>query len=99
MRHEPTGWLVCYDICHPKRLRRVYTTMRGYGEHLQYSVFHCVLSPVQLACLHAELEDIIAPTEDQVLLVPLGRRSLHHRGGMRTLGRPLAPLDRAAKVF
>jgi hypothetical protein len=32
-----TSYLVCYDICDDKRLRKVFQTMRNYGDHLQYS--------------------------------------------------------------
>ena len=39
-----TSYLVCYDICDDKRLRKVFQTMRGYGDHLQYSVFECQLT-------------------------------------------------------
>ena len=35
------SYLVCYDISDDKRLRKVFKTMRGYGDHLQYSVFEC----------------------------------------------------------
>ncbi len=38
------AFLVTYDIGDPKRLRSVYRLMRGYGDHLQLSVFHCELS-------------------------------------------------------
>ena len=33
-----TSYLVCYDICDDKRLRRVFQAMRGYGDHLQYAL-------------------------------------------------------------
>jgi CRISPR-associated protein Cas2 len=40
------GYIVTYDVCNPKRLRKVFKTMQGYGEHLQLSVFRWVqLSP------------------------------------------------------
>jgi CRISPR-associated endonuclease Cas2 len=39
------SYLVCYDICDDKRLRKVFQTMRNYGDHLQYSVFECQLTP------------------------------------------------------
>ena len=32
-----TSYLVCYDIADEKRLRKVFQTMRGYGDHLQFS--------------------------------------------------------------
>lgn len=40
------SYLVCYDICDDKRLRKVFRTMRGFGDHLQYSVFECQLTRV-----------------------------------------------------
>ena len=43
-----TSYWVCYDICDDKRLRKVFQTMRGYGDHLQYSVFECQLTAMDL---------------------------------------------------
>jgi len=37
-------YLVTYDIRDDKRLRRVFKTMKGFGEWLQLSVFQCRLS-------------------------------------------------------
>jgi CRISPR-associated protein Cas2 len=67
-----TSYLVCYDIADDKRLRQVFKTMRGYGDHLQYSVFECQLTPMDLARCRAELSKIIKHDEDQVLFVNLG---------------------------
>ncbi len=67
-----TSYLVCYDICDDKRLRKVFQTMRGYGDHLQYSVFECQLTATDLARCRAELATIIHHDEDQVLFVNLG---------------------------
>jgi CRISPR-associated protein Cas2 len=44
-----TSHLICYDICDDKRLRKVFQTMRGYEDHLQYSVFECQLTSTDLA--------------------------------------------------
>jgi CRISPR-associated endonuclease Cas2 len=33
------NFIVTYDICDPKRLRKVFKLCKGYGIHLQYSVF------------------------------------------------------------
>ena len=41
-----TSYLICYDISDDKRLRKVFQTMRGYGDHLQYSVFECQLTAI-----------------------------------------------------
>lgn len=64
--------IVTYDICDPKRLRRVFKTMRGYGEHLQLSVFRCELNHRELVELRAKLATIINHGEDQVLFVDVG---------------------------
>ena len=65
-------YIVTYDICDPKRLRRVFKTMRGYGDHLQLSVFRCELSHRELVELRAELATIVNHDEDQVLFVDVG---------------------------
>ena len=36
--------LVCYDIRDPKRWRRCFKLLKGYGVSLQYSIFRCYLS-------------------------------------------------------
>jgi CRISPR-associated protein Cas2 len=66
-------YVVTYDVCDDKRLRQVFKTMRGYGDHMQYSVFRCELSDRERAELMAKLDGIIKHDEDQVLLFPLGR--------------------------
>ena len=65
-------YLVSYDVREDKRLRRVFKLMRGYGDHLQYSVFRCELSERERIELMEKLTKIIKHDEDQVLLFPLG---------------------------
>lgn len=86
-------YIVTYDICDPKRLRRVYRTMRGFGEHWQYSVFHCELSDARKVQLLTELEDIIDHSQDQVLLAPLGPVGGHNQRAIEIVGkrRPRTP--------
>ena len=67
-----TRYLVSYDICNPKRLRRVAKAMEGFGVRLQYSVFECALDPMRLALCKAALHNEIDCCEDQVLFVSLG---------------------------
>ncbi|OFW12731.1 MAG: CRISPR-associated endonuclease Cas2 [Acidobacteria bacterium RIFCSPLOWO2_02_FULL_59_13] len=66
------SYLVCYDISDDKRLRKVFKAMRNYGDHLQFSVFECQLTPTDLARCRHELSKIIHHEEDQVLFVHLG---------------------------
>ncbi len=64
--------LVSYDISNPKRLRKMYKLMRGYGEHIQLSVFICQLTEKDKIILTEKIADIIHKREDQVILVNLG---------------------------
>jgi len=65
-------YLVSYDICDAQRLRAVYKAMRGFGDHIQYSVFRCDLSERELVVMRATLEPLIHHGEDQILIVDLG---------------------------
>ncbi len=88
-----TSYLICYDICDDKRLRKVFETMRDYGDHLQYSIFECQLSAADLARCRADLAKIINHSEDQVLFVNLG--PVEGRGDrvITALGKPYTTLD------
>lgn len=86
-------YLVCYDISNDLRLRRVHKTMRGFGDHLQYSVFECQLTRTDLARCRHLLSEIINHREDQVLFVDLG--PVEGRGDrvISAVGRPYSPFD------
>jgi len=83
--------IVCYDICNPKRLRKVYQKCRGYGEHLQYSVFRCELTERRRASLMAELDELIDHREDQVLFIRVGRPEGRAKTAFEALGRAYKP--------
>ena len=86
-------YLVCYDICEDKRLRKVFKTMRNYGDHLQYSIFECQLTPVDLAKCRHELSEIIKHSEDQVLFVDLGPAEGRGERVITALGLAYTPLS------
>ena len=88
-----TSYLVCYDICDDKRLRKVFQTMRGFGDHLQYSVFECQLTGSDLARRRGELAKIINHREDQVLFVNLGPAEGRGERVITALGLPYTNLD------
>jgi CRISPR-associated protein Cas2 len=67
-----TRYLVSYDICNPKRLRKVAKVMEGFGARLQLSVFECPLDDMRLAQVKAALGPVLNHDEDQVLFVSLG---------------------------
>ncbi|MBI2527869.1 MAG: CRISPR-associated endonuclease Cas2 [Candidatus Rokubacteria bacterium] len=91
--------LVSYDISDPRRWRQVYRTMRGFGEHLQLSVFSCDLTPAQRVTMIAALEEAIDRDDDQVLLIDLGPSQAQPIQQIEALGRPLSVRDRSPVVL
>jgi CRISPR-associated protein Cas2 len=87
-------YLVCYDIRDPKRLRRVHKTCKGFGEPWQFSIFFCVLKPIDRVRLQVELEEVMNLSEDQVLIIDLGANEPAARAAAVTLGGSLdEPLE------
>jgi CRISPR-associated protein Cas2 len=83
-------YLVAYDICDAKRLRKVAHTCEDFGFRRQYSVFICRLSALDLVRLKSRLYDIINLQEDQVLFIPLCNRCADQ---IEALGRPVEKHD------
>lgn len=65
-------YVVTYDIRDPKRWRRVFRLMKGFGQWLQLSVFQCRLSRQRHAELIALLDGVVMHDEDHVILLDLG---------------------------
>jgi len=88
-----TSYLVCYDISDEKRLRSVHKKMRGYGDHLQFSVFECQFTPEDLVRCRTDLNAIIDHKEDQVIFVSLGPAEGRGDRVITALGRPYIHID------
>ena len=84
-------YYVTYDICDPRRLRKVFQILKGAGEHVQLSVFCCDLSARQWETLMLDLGSAIQPTEDQVLFIDLGPTDGIAPGRVTALGQPHEP--------
>jgi CRISPR-associated protein Cas2 len=82
--------LVCYDICEPRRLKRVHKVVRDFGVRVQYSVYACRLRERDRAELQARLLDVIDRTVDQVMFIDLGPvgTSTDLVPGAQVIGRP-----------
>ena len=70
MAEERFWYLLCYDIRDPKRWRRCFKLLKGYGRSLQYSIFRCRLTRRQLERMRWELEKELEE-EDSLLIVSL----------------------------
>ena len=91
-------FLVCYDVCNDKRVKKVYKAMRGYGDHLQLSVFRCELSARERAEMIAELAPLISHDEDQVLIIDIGPSDGRATLVFESLGRPYVAPERHAII-
>lgn len=83
-------YIVSYDICDPKRLRKVAQACEDFGFRRQYSVFLCRLTALALVQLKSRLYDIINLDQDQVLFIPICARCAD---GIEALGRPVERHD------
>ena len=71
MPSRESEYLVCYDISHPRRLRRVARVCKDYGVRVQKSVFRCRLSAAGFRRLWQRIQREMDVREDSVIAVPL----------------------------
>lgn len=89
-------YLVTYDIADEKRLKKVFKSMKDYGDHLQFSVFLCDLNDVEKIRMESAIKVFMNEKLDQVLVVDLGIASRQvDEESFYTLGRPLVFQSRA----
>ncbi|MDX9754943.1 MAG: CRISPR-associated endonuclease Cas2 [bacterium] len=91
-------YIITYDISDPKRLRKVFRIMLGFGDHLQLSVFRAELSPKERIQLVMKLNPVIHHSEDQVLIIPVGPAGGELEKDIEALGRSYEPYERSAIV-
>lgn len=91
-------YVVAYDIADPRRWRRVFRLMEGFGQWLQLSVFQCRLSGSRRIELAMRLEELIDPTRDHVLILDVGPADEVHLA-VESLGRSFTPIERRAIVI
>lgn len=92
------SYIVSYDISDPKRLRKVFQTLRGYGDHLQLSVFRCDLRRAERIVLEQKLRELIHHHEDQVLFIDIGPAQGRAVLAIDAIGRPAVEPVRTAVV-
>lgn len=97
MKSDEHLYVVTYDVGDPKRWRRVFKLMNGYGEWLQLSVFQCRLSRQRHAELVATLDEIIHHKDDHVILVDLGLAE-NVDPKVVSLGKAFAPIERTPVI-
>ncbi|MEW6235525.1 MAG: CRISPR-associated endonuclease Cas2 [Candidatus Omnitrophota bacterium] len=91
-------YIVMYDISHPKRLRKVFKIMRGFGDRIQLSVFRAELTPKERIQMMMKINPVIHHNEDQVLMIPIGPAGGEIEKEIEALGRPYEPCPHGAVV-
>jgi CRISPR-associated protein Cas2 len=81
-------YLVCYDISNARRLAKVGQAMRGFGDRVQYSIFECRFTRLDLMKCQRRLSEIINTREDQVMFVDLGPSDGRGERVITTIGIP-----------
>jgi len=94
----PTRFIVSYDICDPKRLRKVHKVMKGFGDALQYSVFSCDLTRTERVRCEVALREVINAHEDQVLFIDIGPARGRALLAVEAVGKAYEPAARRAIV-
>ncbi|WP_459555316.1 CRISPR-associated endonuclease Cas2 [Lacunimicrobium album] len=82
-------FLIAYDIICPKRYRKIYKSMCGAGQPMQYSVFRCELSLAELQMLQSDLWPLLKLDEDRIMIVDLGPVAGRGAESIEFWGQPL----------
>ena len=92
-------YIVTYDISDDDRRNSVFRSLRGHGDHIQYSVFRCDLSESERVTMIAVLHSLIDHGEDQILMIDLG--PVDGRGGncVSAIGRRYLAPERTVVVI
>ncbi len=70
---QKNWYVISYDIGDPKRWKKVYKRLNGYGRRLQFSIFRCRLTKIEVEKLRWELEKDLS-TDDKLLILSVCER-------------------------
>ena len=90
-------YIVTYDISSPRRWRKVFRIIEGYGEWVQLSVFQCRLTRRRQIELKQALDEVINHAEDHVIIIDVGLAAVN-RPRIESLGKPFSVVDRGPVI-
>jgi len=64
-------YLVCYDISHPKRLRRTAKILEDFGLRVQKSFFQCEMESKRMEILRDRVLAVVDSKKDYFFIYPL----------------------------
>lgn len=98
LNNSEHSYVVSYDISDPKRWRKVFRTMKGYGQRLQLSVWQCRLDGGRRIEMAMALDSLIDRTQDHVIILDLGPAE-EVTLNIESLGLQFEPIERTARIL
>lgn len=92
------AYIVAYDISDPKRWRRVFRAMKGYGRRVQLSVWQCRLDGARRIEMAMALESLIDRADDNVVILDLGPAE-DVDVKVESFGKRFEPIERTARIL
>jgi CRISPR-associated protein Cas2 len=91
-------YLIAYDVSDDKRRTGVFKILMSNGDHVQFSVFLCRLSRLELTRLKAQLSDTINVRQDQAIILDLGPAESELADQLDCIGKPYSPPARVTVI-
>jgi CRISPR-associated protein Cas2 len=98
MNDQEHLYIIAYDIRDQKRWKKIYKTLKGFGEWLQLSVFQCRLQKISALRLEAALRDIMNQSEDHVLIIDIGPAE-NVQPKIHSIGKLFEPIQRRSLII
>jgi CRISPR-associated protein Cas2 len=93
------SYLCTYDVASDKagdkRRSKLFDLLMDHGEHVQFSVFLCVLTRTEITRLNAAAEEILHRDQDQLLIMDLGPDGIDWTSGLICIGKIWTPQVRS----
>lgn len=91
-------YLCTYDVSEDKRRSKLFDLLENHGDHVQFSVFLCSLTGVEMQQLTAAAARILHQGEDQLLVVDTGPDAGDWVEGLTCIGKRWLPPVRSQIV-
>ena len=88
-------YLCSYDVAEDKRRTKLFELLKDHGEHVQYSVFLCSLTVMEVKRLSTCATEIIHQEEDQLLVIDIGPDDVDWTTSLSCLGKTWSPTVRS----
>lgn len=98
MKEQEHLYIISYDIRDQKRWKKIYKTLKGFGEWLQLSVFQCRLGKMSALRLEAALCEIMNQNEDHLLIMDLGPAE-NVKPKVHSIGKLFEPIERRSIII